>query len=1134
MKHGDKSSNRILKFGDHITLRSSEWDGHLCCTGKNYNGVQVHTLVEGLYVPPNVSECRFELVQKQHCAARKAFQKELSRLGLEYQGNWRRQARPEDVAVLSRCEAAEEGEQRLNEMEYLRSVGTYVRYGQIVQLKSVPTGRFLTVQKEKALSEQQCIKLELVATFDDSSYFYIEAGYKRKAHRDYLMFGDTVAFMSAKFPNNFVHCSSLPTKHDPVHSVHRDPCILRERDVNLSMHKSCFDLIPYFASRPSAQAPRDSIDGGVVVTIQHFASNSFLLVEGDQVQFARMEDTQSAAMWVVQPESIEWAGLPITSGSRLRLRHLTSDSYLMAELPQVRRNASTTALPKLQQSPEATEAEAAQVQSEPVSHFLREETLGTPVREEGDCGVQLTREHRPENTLWTLEMENRDEPDPKLNMPFFLRSNVIQAGAWLSRAPPEISGAELVEERQAGLVTKPVVHDMLTFTRVPEDTARQVAKYSAIRRQLAIILTEISTQLGDASPPKHNVKRWAELAMPLVVGSAAAAVRGKEGQLGVARKALLNLKAAKSKIRLSMANHYEPMMACFREVIQDCVPGYANANCSSLWLPNPTSQRRAREQGLLDCAVHLMQLLFREKGLPYDILLLKPSHLGGDLVGLCKLCHGVVIACCHENADNIAYVAAPKRAWLLLLREQFGSEMRAADTLMVLYANNRQQLERISDGEMSEYINFAVQLQQPKFMHFLATICKQGESPLPTNQNRIVRLLIGPSAKTPITTFLRSELRPEPLTKINRLVVMATIHGKQVSVDAALHDGGKELPEGTARPQDVAMLIYTETLELFSALIYGRNHTARTELYGLRTHMAIGYKDLLTCAFLTSLPKRLRATCVHLLLGMYVDTEPYLADDPVELVRCWKGNGPSSDNASFLSSSAPAGNGRSLASMFQVVRGHPSVADPGFHKLREHILGYLEEIGGALSDDYARSSLTLAVLELTQQLLRQGLFGGLFDEDKPIARLVTHIIRILDGRDDIIEGEGHSRDESARFRQTLEYCFDLRLNHRLALCFEMFQKYSSFFRSNDCRDTDPPLTGTSPSDLMKQLNSELFETTIFGDSVKAPVHLELEKLPYIMEVLLDLTRYENYGCGPSLQRRDCATWRSAVDAEIGA
>ncbi|KAK3248032.1 hypothetical protein CYMTET_42487 [Cymbomonas tetramitiformis] len=291
MKHGDKSSNRILKFGDHITLRSSEWDGHLCCTGKNYNGVQVHTLVEGLYVPPNVSECRFELVQKQHCAARKAFQKELSRLGLEYQGNWRRQARPEDVAVLSRCEAAEEGEQRLNEMEYLRSVGTYVRYGQIVQLKSVPTGRFLTVQKEKALSEQQCIKLELVATFDDSSYFYIEAGYKRKAHRDYLMFGDTVAFMSAKFPNNFVHCSSLPTKHDPVHSVHRDPCILRERDVNLSMHKSCFDLIPYFASRPSAQAPRDSIDGGVVVTIQHFASNSFLLVEGDQVGLAPPSDT---------------------------------------------------------------------------------------------------------------------------------------------------------------------------------------------------------------------------------------------------------------------------------------------------------------------------------------------------------------------------------------------------------------------------------------------------------------------------------------------------------------------------------------------------------------------------------------------------------------------------------------------------------------------------------------------------------------------------------------------------------------------------------------------------------------------------------------------------------------------------
>ena len=143
-----------LKFGDVITLQCIDVLGFVCAAGFDDKRIRVDGLVKGTSIPPNLKDCKFEVLVKRQYAARKALNVELER---EKQRRARRrksdssaQSLPEGRRRMSSIATrltADEAEVRSNELDFARSVGSPVRYGVTVQLRHSTSGEFVTVKK---------------------------------------------------------------------------------------------------------------------------------------------------------------------------------------------------------------------------------------------------------------------------------------------------------------------------------------------------------------------------------------------------------------------------------------------------------------------------------------------------------------------------------------------------------------------------------------------------------------------------------------------------------------------------------------------------------------------------------------------------------------------------------------------------------------------------------------------------------------------------------------------------------------------------------------------------------------------------------------------------------------------------
>mmetsp|Transcript_33274 Transcript_33274/g.53603 ORF Transcript_33274/g.53603 Transcript_33274/m.53603 type:complete len:2908 (+) Transcript_33274:214-8937(+) len=87
---------------------------------------------------------------------------------------------------------------------------TSVRYGQVIQLQHVKSGKFLTVASKKvAMLEKECLALELVEGGSESSWIQTMPRFKVRAEGATVYAGDQIYFRSAKQSDYFLHASSM-------------------------------------------------------------------------------------------------------------------------------------------------------------------------------------------------------------------------------------------------------------------------------------------------------------------------------------------------------------------------------------------------------------------------------------------------------------------------------------------------------------------------------------------------------------------------------------------------------------------------------------------------------------------------------------------------------------------------------------------------------------------------------------------------------------------------------------------------------------------------------------------------------------------------------------------------------------
>ena len=193
----------------------------------------------------HAQDCKFEVCGKKQYTAHKALQKELERdqqkgaqqrrrtmmransqLGGGGPGLGHSQTEAElnaerrnslvsqmgsgrrSSAMLARRNA-QEAERSINEAEFKRSIGSVVRYGETIQLRHATTGHFITIKKERAEDERQCLRVQLQADGDEGSWFEIRSGYNTRVQGERVLYGDTVLFANTKFKSQLNVASRL-------------------------------------------------------------------------------------------------------------------------------------------------------------------------------------------------------------------------------------------------------------------------------------------------------------------------------------------------------------------------------------------------------------------------------------------------------------------------------------------------------------------------------------------------------------------------------------------------------------------------------------------------------------------------------------------------------------------------------------------------------------------------------------------------------------------------------------------------------------------------------------------------------------------------------------------------------------
>ena len=101
-----------------------------------------------------------------------------------------------------------EVEEKKNEKEVERNIGNDLVYGQTVQFLHLKSKQYLTVVREIAELQKDCMRICLDLAGGSGSYFYFRPVYKMRIEGDRVRLGDQVHILSRKF-NQYIHHSAL-------------------------------------------------------------------------------------------------------------------------------------------------------------------------------------------------------------------------------------------------------------------------------------------------------------------------------------------------------------------------------------------------------------------------------------------------------------------------------------------------------------------------------------------------------------------------------------------------------------------------------------------------------------------------------------------------------------------------------------------------------------------------------------------------------------------------------------------------------------------------------------------------------------------------------------------------------------
>lgn len=236
----------FLRKGDKISLFSLDIKGFLQSEGFANHDLFVKDNNNTGYVPHDFSRCVFEIVPRLQYKQAKQLRKHRSHLSLT--GDRQRQRLLEAVKT----------ESKLNDVELERTMGERVRYGDVIQVRHVKSGRFIEVQRRKAAElETSCLSISLSGDEPtEDCWFTVKPRYQYQSEGDPVRLSAVVNLVCAKTGQEMLRISSSPF---PSGSPFRE-----FREVNAGSECAGWKLLLFAQYSPTA---REMLQAGDVVRL---------------------------------------------------------------------------------------------------------------------------------------------------------------------------------------------------------------------------------------------------------------------------------------------------------------------------------------------------------------------------------------------------------------------------------------------------------------------------------------------------------------------------------------------------------------------------------------------------------------------------------------------------------------------------------------------------------------------------------------------------------------------------------------------------------------------------------------------------------------------------------------------------
>ncbi|XP_055890997.1 inositol 1,4,5-trisphosphate receptor-like isoform X3 [Biomphalaria glabrata] len=240
-------------------------------------------------------------------------------------------------AMLTQAKLSAEAEKKDNLAEQTRQHGKRVRYGEIVQLKHVFTGKFVHMSTtHTSKNDKNNMKISLIEFNAKNAQFRILPRYKVKSEGEVVQLYDQIVFESVKSPGHYFHASEA---YQIDHFSHGS-------ELNLGVERSSFTLIGSYRDHPEESR---FVRGGCVVRLFHKELEAYLVAEGlfdeaviEDVHFriraidqhrpkSLSPSTSGITYWQLEAEHSILDGDVLRWEQQIRLRHMLTRQYLSVD-----------------------------------------------------------------------------------------------------------------------------------------------------------------------------------------------------------------------------------------------------------------------------------------------------------------------------------------------------------------------------------------------------------------------------------------------------------------------------------------------------------------------------------------------------------------------------------------------------------------------------------------------------------------------------------------------------------------------------------------------------------------------------------------------------------------------------------